>query len=328
MSEPFATLPEALQFRGEQQADRPALHLHDGQKFAAQSWGVVVRAVLLVAAALDELGVRPGDRVATVSENRVEWLHVDLACAALGAVHAALHSVVGPSALAEQIADCRPRAIVVSTREIAARLGSVVDAAPEDAAWIGLDDAFAVGRKKAMVLREMVCSVSVERGRELLAESVRRTRPSDLSALIYTSGTTGDSKGVMLSHDNLVSNAIATATAYGHNESDLRLCWLPLSHVFARTCDFYAWLLIGGELALCRGRDFVLEDCREIRPTQIAGVPYFYEKAAHGLRDAGLADQPGALAAIFGGRMRRLGSGGAALPDHIADFYEQRGVPL
>ncbi len=152
--------------------------------------------------------------------------------------------------------------------------------------------------------------------------------PDDLATILYTSGTTGEPKGVMLSHRNLVSNAQATLAAFEHSPDDLRLSWLPLSHIFARTCDLYTWLASGSQLALAEGRDKVLANCRTLRPTMLNGVPYFYDKVRRYVIDEHKADMPGFLPELFGGRMRVCCSGGAALPNETAEFFRQRGVKL
>jgi len=153
-------------------------------------------------------------------------------------------------------------------------------------------------------------------------------RPDDLATILYTSGTTGEPKGVMLCQRNLASNALGTLEAFGQSADDLRLGWLPLSHIFARTCDLYTWIAGGGRLALAESNEAVIGHCQELHPTLINGVPYFYEKVQRFLVDKGLADVPGALAQAFGGRLRAACSGGAALPDHVARFYNDRGVFL
>ncbi|HQU44310.1 MAG TPA: AMP-binding protein, partial [Pirellulales bacterium] len=126
----------------------------------------------------------------------------------------------------------------------------------------------------------------------------------------------------------LASNALGTLEAFGQSADDLRLGWLPLSHIFARTCDLYTWIAAGGRLALAESNEAVIGHCQELHPTLINGVPYFYEKVQRFLVDKGLADAPGALAGAFGGKLRAACSGGAALPDHVARFYNERGVFL
>ena len=119
---------------------------------------------------------------------------------------------------------------------------------------------------------------------ELETNALRTTQPDDLATILYTSGTTGEPKGVMLSHRNLVSNARATLAAFDHSPDDLRLSWLPLSHIFARTCDLYTWLASGSQLALAEGRDKVLANCRSLRSDDAQRRAVFLRQGA-ALRD-------------------------------------------
>ena len=81
-------------------------------------------------------------------------------------------------------------------------------------------------------------------------------------------------------------------------------------------------------MALAESRETVLADCAAVQPTFLNGVPYFYEKVARHLTETGRADEPGALVNLLGGRIRMCCSGGAALPDHVAEFFARSGVPL
>ena len=122
---------------------------------------------------------------------------------------------------------------------------------------------------------------------------------------------------------------MASLAAFGPPADELRLCWLPLSHIYARTADLYTWLARGGRnwrwpKAARRCWPIVPRCSRRF----INGVPYFYEKVARHLVETGRADEPGVLPALLGGQIRICCSGGAALPDHVAEFFARRGVPL
>ena len=132
----------------------------------------------------------------------------------------------------------------------------------------------------------------------------------------------------MLSHRNLVSNARGSLAAFDTSPDDLRLCWLPLSHIFARTCDLYTWIASGSQLALAENREKILANCQSLRPTLINGVPFFFDKVRRYMIAEGKPGEPDFLPALFGGRMRVCCSGGAALPDETAEFYWQHGVKL
>ncbi len=132
----------------------------------------------------------------------------------------------------------------------------------------------------------------------------------------------------MLTHANLVYNTLATVSAVGATEEDLRLSFLPWSHVFARTCDLYTWLATGARLAIAEGREQILANCAELQPTLLNGVPYFFEKVYRGVAAGGALEIPGTLQKLLGGKMRFCCSGGAALPEHVARWFAQQEVTL
>ena len=117
---------------------------------------------------------------------------------------------------------------------------------------------------------------------------------------------------------------------FKHEAGDVRLNFLPLSHIFARTCDLYTWLVSesGAVLALAENRETVIANCQEVHPTHLSAVPYFYERVYCGLRDAGMADTPGAARGLLGGRVRMLASGGAPLRPQLFDFFQLQGLDI
>jgi long-chain acyl-CoA synthetase len=315
-------------------AHRAAIHLPDGTgSFRTLTWSELAGDVRRAALALRRIGVEPGDRVVLVSENRYEWIVVDLAVQMVRAVHVAVHAALSGPQIAYQILDSGAKVVVVAGPEQLTKLSATGIGLPDGLNWITFDPVespTSIGHAPtlASLLAELSGDDSAERAKELEGEAVRTTRPDDLATILYTSGTTGEPKGVMLSHRNLVSNAQATLAAFEHSQDDLRLSWLPLSHIFARTCDLYTWLASGSQLALAEGRDKVLANCRTLRPTMLNGVPYFFDKVRRYVIDEHKADMPGFLPELFGGRLRVCCSGGAALPNETAEFFWQRGVKL
>src|SRR4029450_13608022 len=97
-----------------------------------------------------------------------------------------------------------------------------------------------------------------------------------LATILYTSGTTGEPKGVMLTQHNLASNSLATIEAFGCGDDDLRLNFLPLSHIFARTCDLYCWVASGTRMALAESRETGTADCHLTKRRILTRVPRFY----------------------------------------------------
>jgi len=315
-------------------AEREAIRFRCDGAWKAHTWGEIANDVHKLAAALAGLGVAPGDRVVQLSPNRYEWIVADVAIQLARAVHVPVHASLAGPQIAEQIADCGARAVLLSDASQAAKLSAHLAGGHQslfspNLKFVAYDDSpRSLGRYPLEPLGELLSRADIAMGRELEAAAIEHVRPDDLATILYTSGTTGEPKGVMLCQRNLASNALGTLEAFGQSADDLRLGWLPLSHIFARTCDLYTWIAAGGRLALAESNEAVIGHCQELHPTLINGVPYFYEKVQRFLVDKGLADVAGALAQAFGGKLRAACSGGAALPDHVARFYNDRGVFL
>jgi long-chain acyl-CoA synthetase len=159
----------------------------------------------------------------------------------------------------------------------------------------------------------------------------RRTAlgPDDLATIMYTSGTTGNPKGVMLTHGNLLSNAVATLGTAPYRPGDVVLNWLPFSHIYARTVDHYAASLAAGVLVcLADSVDTLIDDLAEVRPTNMASVPRFYEKVLAAVTSDDPEKTARRLRDVFGPRIDWLSSGGAPLPPAVAREYHKAGLLL
>lgn len=147
--------------------------------------------------------------------------------------------------------------------------------------------------------------------------------PGDLAAIAETAGTSGEPRGVMLTERNLASNAIALSEASGGDGDELRLSFLPMSHLYARTCDLYTWIVRGSRLVLAESPKTVFRDAKLVKPTVINGVPYFFQKAID------LAEKEGvSLRALLGGEIKRCYCGGAPLAPSVEQRFFDEGVPL
>ncbi|MCA9270471.1 MAG: long-chain fatty acid--CoA ligase [Planctomycetales bacterium] len=324
------TLVDLFRRRVDRSWGNPALLIKRGGQFCAVTWNQLRDDVDRFAAALVSLGVEPGDRVAQLSENRYEWIAADLAIMSAGGVHVPIHaSLTGPQ-VAFQIRDSGCRVALVSTAAQAEKLSRVAAELPQDVAFVSYDRVdVSIGGAFVQTLAEAeACDVEglLAANVDLFSGAIRS--PDSLATILYTSGTTGEPKGVCLTHRNLVSNALATLAMFRQEESDVRINFLPLSHIFARTCDLYIWIASGSQLGLAESRDTVIADCQALRPTHLSAVPYFFDKLYRGLSDAGQAETPGAVRQMLGGAMRMLTSGGAALPDYLFDFFEKQELPI
>ncbi len=319
------TIPSMVVDAVRQYRDTAALHVRRDGRYQAITWQELAADIRRMA---DLLGrnVKPGDRVAQVAENRYEWIVTDLAILHVGAVHVSIHATLSGPQIAYQIRHSGAKWLLVSGRQQAEQLQPHADDLAQ-CRCVAYDDW--PDRGAARPQWELLAALlPANKDEGLLDDVSSRVRPDDLAAILYTSGTTGDPKGVMLTHENLASNASAVSDAYGPTREDLRICSLPLSHIYARTCDLYSWVYSATQLALAESRETVLEDCREIRPTMLNSVPYFYDKLCRHLYAAGHLESPGALRELLGGRVRVCFSGGAPLPDEVARMFERQDVTM
>ena len=226
---------------------------------------------------LRELGLKKGERVAILSENRPEWAFIDLATlAALGA-----DSPIYPTLTAAQVLyilkDSGARFVFVSNEMQGKKLGEIHADLPNLAHVIAISGAV----PGALTFADLRA-----KGREALAKDpnavrdlAKQAQPDDLATLIYTSGTTGDPKGVMLTHDNLVSNVLASMSTFADlTPQDVSLSFLPLCHVFERMAGHYLLLRFGATIAYAENFEKVPENMLEVRPSLILSVPRLYEK--------------------------------------------------
>ena len=305
--------------------DRVVLNYKLEEEWQELGWGVIARHASRYAVVLREKGVQAGDRVILVSENRYEWILVDLAVQLLGAIHVPVHAPLTGHQIAYQVNDSAAVMAIVSGHEQASKLDNV-----ELSDQLVLMSFDTVSTDRAYEdLPGTAENVPDEVGDAIMQERV--DNPLDttsVATILYTSGTTGEPKGVMLSHHNLVCNTLSSMENFDASGDDVHLNFLPLSHIFARTCDYYAWIATSNRLVLAQSRDTIIEDCHAMKPTQMNGVPYFFDKLHRVLKEQGREDEPGSLRDLLGGNMVRCNSGGAALAEHVYDFFTGQGLYL
>jgi len=310
--------------------------------------------------ALLALGVKAGDRLAILSENRLEWAVADYASLCLGAITVPIYPTLSPPQIEALLADSEPLVVFVSTADMVQKLKSV--RLPPSARYVVAFDPD-VYQPKVMRLNALY-----EMGGRSTYDypgEFRRTAcavdADQVATIIYTSGTTGIPKGAMLTHRSLTSNVLATIERLPLTPGDVNLSFLPLSHIFQRHV-VYASFHGGATIAYAECLTSVGEDMTAVRPTFAAGVPRFFEKIyARIWRE--VSRGPAVRRALFekalsigrshvetgsvslayraadrvvfrkirerlGGRIRLFISGGAALEKEIAEFFWAVGLPI
>ncbi len=341
--------------RARELGPRPFLHGWEGDGWSAWSWAETAARVGGVARGLAALGVRPGDRVLLVSENRVEWHASALGILAARAIVVPLSATATAEDWRTIIAATEPRAGLVSAR-LAARLET---AAPAD--WRGPRVAIGgAATAGAMAWSELAATPG--------PGPTEFGGLDDVCGLIYTSGTGGTPRGVEQTHRNVLWNcagAVANLAPYGLAGNRF-LSFLPLSHTYENTAGFFTPVALGAQIFVSRGPEHFARELRLAAPTVLTVVPRFCEvmhqrieagvarksplarkvfalsdalgrKVARGARPAPWARVWSAtvgravrreLRAHFGGALRCMLSAGAPLRRETSEFFNGLGLPL
>lgn len=229
-----------------------------------------------LALALNKAGIKPGDRVAILAESCPDWAIADYAILMCGAVTVPIYPTQAVEQVGFILRDSAARILFISNQKQLKRVQSAIDSASGEAPRIIVFDEKS-GGYEALGSFEAGGAEEAARNSERFDEIRNNAAPDDLATIIYTSGTTGEPKGVMLSHRNLVSNAVSAGVHLGPCEGDVFLSFLPLSHVFERTV---LYLLMHNDVQICfaRGIETITEDLKDIHPTIVTGVPRLFEK--------------------------------------------------
>lgn len=245
-----------------------------------------------LALALAELGVKAGDRVAVISENRPEWSVADLAILSLRAVNVPIYTTQAVEQVQYILQDSAARFLFVSGKKIYKHAAAGIEAVSTVENLIFFDPEARPAGSEARTLHELE-----ERGRDLDAENpdafaqfLHAVQPDDLATIIYTSGTTGEPKGVMLTHGSFVSNVQAITAGLEIEPTDISLSVLPLSHIFERTC-FYVFCWNGVAVYYSAAIEQLAEHLNEVRPTIMTAVPRLFEKVYHKIVKKGTAEE-------------------------------------
>ena len=267
-------------FRTTCSIQRPAVMKHKrGGRWVDITVPEFETAVREVSCGLRALGVKAGDRVAMISENRPEWTQVDFAILAAGGVSVPVY----PTLLAWQIRyilhDAGAVVVFVSDDEQLAKIEEIRGELPALLHVVRFDDE---GKSSADLMtwsqvRERGREQASTEGRGVFDELLTKPQPGDLATLVYTSGTTGNPKGAMLTHGNIASNVGATLSLINLSPGQVTLSILPLSHILERTADF-AYLAGGGTIAYAESVLKVRDNLQEVGPHVFAAVPRLFEK--------------------------------------------------
>ncbi len=310
---------------------RTALRFKRHGVYRDLSWADYRRQADWAAMGLIELGVQTVDRIALLSENRSEWLITDHAILSAGAINVPLHAPLAASQVEYQVGHSEARGIVVSSQAQVDKVFEVLDSLPNLEFLISFDPI----ESPDTSIRTLSWQGLMHRGRQagrMAVEEIRKREAAltgdDSATIIYTSGTTGNVKGVVLTHQNLITNAQETGKISFVEPDDILLSWLPYSHIYARTVDHYLTTWAGIVVVLAESTETLIDNLAEIQPTWLTAVPRFYEKVWASVERLPHDECQVQLRRIFGPRLKQLTSGGAPLPRHVCEAFFKTGIPL
>jgi long-chain acyl-CoA synthetase len=256
------------------------------QNWRDYTWAQIDHQVARWQAALERDGVKAGDRVAVMLRNCPEWVIYDQAALGLGLVVVPLYTQDRPENVAYIIQDSGCKVLLIEGAEQWQPLSAIKGQLSSLTRILTVQSVPNAGEARVRSIGEWL----PDQG------GATRHVPRDANALatiVYTSGTTGRPKGVMLSHNNILSNAAAASfDVLTTSPEDMLLSFLPLSHTFERTCGYYLTVMSGAANTYSRGIPQLAEDLQAVRPTILISVPRIYERVYGRIREALDAGSP------------------------------------
>lgn len=326
------------------------------------TWKAMLIEVARWQAALAELKLQRGDRVAIMLRNCPQWMMFDQAAMSLGLVVVPLYTVDRSDNIAYIINDANVKVLLFENTEQWQILRAVLNQLGDVVRFVSIGQVNNGSEPRLKSMQEFLPS-------DAKMQPAPPCPSSEMASIVYTSGTTGRPKGVMLSHANMLSNAHACLDTFSVHGDDLFLSFLPLSHTFERTLGYYLTVMTGATVAFARSIPQLSEDLQIIRPTLLISVPRIYERV-HGAILAKLEEGSPLKRKLFnlavetgwdrflyqqgrgrwkstfllwpilqklvaqkildklGGRMRVAISGGAALAAEISRVFVGLGLPI
>lgn len=224
------------------------------------------------------LGLKKGDKVAMVSNNRPEWNFIDLGLAQLGVVHIPIYPTISLEEYEYILNHCEAQYVIVGDKKLYDKITPLLEKSELLKGIYSLDEIPGVPNWKDLAaLGEKYAN------KEELESIKKSVSPKDLASIIYTSGTTGVPKGVMLSHENLVSNFTKHAKKHDLKKGDKALSFLPLCHVFERSMNYH-FQYKGFPIYYVGNLGHIMSALKEIQPDVFCVVPRLLERIYDGIQ--------------------------------------------
>lgn len=279
----YKTLPDIFHFLTEdfiKVNDRPILKSKVDDKYTDIPLSKFKTETDSFALGLASMGIKRGDKIAIIAENRPEWVYSDFAILSLGAVDVPLYPIVTSETIEFILNNSESVGIIVSNQYQLNKVLKIKDKCKSLKFTIVMND-MDVSTFADTFTFQSVQKKGIQFGNDrpnYVSENIKLCRPEDLCTIIYTSGTTGEPKGVMLTHNNILSNVKAAHQIFQIDHNDTFLSFLPLCHIFERMAGYYTALASGSAIAYAESIEKVAQNLTEIKPTVMTAVPRLFER--------------------------------------------------
>ncbi|MEZ4452411.1 MAG: long-chain fatty acid--CoA ligase [Nannocystaceae bacterium] len=356
----FKTLVEIYRSSVERFPSRTLFGVKEGETWLWLSYGEFAERVDALRAALADLGVEAGDRVAIIANNRIEWAIAAYATYTRGAAFVPMYEAQLDKDWRHILADCGAKVVFCADGAIRDRLRAMHAELPALAHTVVIDGR---GDATSPAFAEMI-----ERGRGKRSP-IAEPDEDAIAGFIYTSGTTGMPKGVLLTHKNLAYNISAITSIFTLSPDDRSLSFLPWAHSFGQVVELHHLFSIGASMGIAESVPKIIDNLAEVQPTLLISVPRIFNRIYDGLQKRLAAESPlkrrifsAALSAAsqrkeliargrtsallglkfkvldglalakvrarFGGRLKYAVSGGAAISRTVAEFIDNLGITV
>lgn len=309
----------------------------------------------LISKGLIKLGIKPGDKIAIISNNRTEWNILDIGILQIGAIDVPVYPTITSDDYEYIFNDSEVKFCFVSSKELFDKANAIIDNVKS------LEKIYTFEEVEGASNWSEVLELGKEGDQEEVEKRKEVIKNTDLATMIYTSGTTGRPKGVMLNHQNLIENAKGSRPRLPVSEGKVALSFLPLCHVYERML-IYLYQMTGISIYYAESIETIVDDIADSKPHVFTAVPRLLEKIHDGVMAKGVLGG-GIKAVIFkwamgltetyeygshpsfqrkiadklvyskvreklGGRVLAIASGGAALQPRLARFFLAIGIPV
>ncbi len=238
------------------------------KKYSTQEY---IDTVNVLSYAFLHIGIKPGDKIGLISNNRPEWNFIDYACSQTGSINTPLYPTISDNDLKYVIADAGITYFFVSNQAAYDK----VKACSENST---IKEIYSFSKIEGVPCLQDLISIGKNNPHAEELEKIKAgIKNTDLATLIYTSGTTGNPKGVMLSHKNFATNVHATKDLCPFEHSWRALSFLPLNHVYERMLS-YLYISRGMSVYYAESIDTIGDNLKEVKPQVFVTVPRLLEK--------------------------------------------------